>query len=359
MKPITDPVTPTLLASTVQPLIAWYSAHRKELPWRNDPTPYHVWISEIMLQQTRIEAALPYYERFLRALPTVEALAACEDDALMKLWQGLGYYSRARNLKKAAQVLVKDYDGKLPDDAVVLKKLPGIGDYTAGAIASIAYGKPEPAVDGNVLRVVMRLAACEADVMQNAVRADVAEKLRAVYPSGKDAGVFTEALMELGETVCLPNTAPKCDLCPLRELCAGFRTGTAETLPIRSKPTPRKIEQKTVFLLKCGEKYALRKREAGLLGGMWEFPNLDGHLTPEKALAAVRTRGGCPLAEARPLGKAKHVFSHIEWHMIGYEILLGDTFTDKENALCWASAEEIRAAYAVPTAFRGYMAALS
>ena len=186
------------LSQAVPALVEWYAAHKISMPWREDPTPYHVWISEIMLQQTRIEAAIPYYYRFLEALPDIPSLAAVEDDKLLKLWQGLGYYSRARNLKKAAVEILDRYDGRLPADAKALRGLPGIGDYTAGAIASIAYGLPEPAVDGNVLRVVMRLTACDDDILAPSTRKRVAEMLRAVYPSGADAAALT-ALPGVGQ----------------------------------------------------------------------------------------------------------------------------------------------------------------
>ena len=328
-------------------LIRWYEQTRKPLPWRESPTPYHVWISEIMLQQTRIEAVIPYYERFLRELPAIEQLADVEDDRLLKLWEGLGYYSRARNLKKAAQAVVDGYGGRLPGNAEELRKLPGIGDYTAGAIASIAFGEPEPAVDGNVLRVFSRITASAEDIALEKTKKMTRERLREVYPSGKDAGLLTEALMELGERVCLPNGEPHCADCPVREHCQAYRNGTVSDYPVKSGKKARRIEARTVLLLRCGDRYAIRKRPPhGLLAGMWEFPNLAGHV------------GGTDAAETfqpdvnpeaiRPIGAAKHIFSHVEWHMIGYEITV-DAETD---ALTWADAETIRETYAIPTAFR-------
>ena len=215
-----------LLPEAIARLLAWYSASRRLLPWRQDPTPYHTWIAEIMLQQTRIEAVIPYYERFLRELPDVSALAAVSEDRLLKLWEGLGYYSRARNLKKAALLLMERYDGELPASAVELRKLPGIGDYTAGSIASISFGLPEPAVDGNVLRVMTRVLACGDDIAAPATRRAVTELLRAHYPSGDSAALLTEGIMELGETVCLPNGIPG----------SASLTGREKSSPTRSRP---------------------------------------------------------------------------------------------------------------------------
>ena len=258
----------------------WYSLSRRVLPWREEPTPYRVWISEIMLQQTRIETVIPYYRRFLEELPDVAALAAAEEDRLLKLWEGLGYYSRARNLKKAAQLVLRDWGGELPRTAAELKKLPGIGDYTAGAIASIACGQPEPAVDGNVLRVLSRLLESEGDVLSPAVKKAMTGLLREHYPGGDAAALCTEGLMELGETVCVPNAAPKCGLCPLRTLCRARQKGTAERFPVKTPPRPRRIEERTVLLLRCGGRWAIRQRESsGLLAGLWEFPNEEGRLT--------------------------------------------------------------------------------
>ena len=328
-------------------LLRWYETVRRPLPWRDSPTPYHVWISEIMLQQTRIEAVLPYYQRFLAELPTVCDLAAVPDDRLMKLWEGLGYYSRARNLKKAAQRIVSDYGGELPAAADELRQLPGIGDYTAGAVASIAFGQPEPAVDGNVLRVWSRITASADDIALGKTKKSVREELRKIYPSGHDAAMLTEALMELGETVCPPNTAPKCGVCPLRERCAACLTGTTDAYPVKSGKKARRIEERTVLLVRCGNRYAVRKRPSGgLLAEMWEFPNTDGHLSGKEAVEK------CGISEESavicPIGTAKHIFSHVEWHMIGYEV----TVTAEEDTLTWADAETIRDTYAIPSAFR-------
>ena len=326
------------------PLIArWDASVRRDLPWRRSPTPYHVWISEIMLQQTRIEAVIPYYERFLAALPSVAALANADDDALMKLWEGLGYYSRARNLKKAAIQIMERYGGELPDTAKELKGLPGIGDYTAGAIASIAFHRAEPAVDGNVLRVIARLNASADDVMSPAVRKAVTARLRAVYPEGAEAALVTEGLMELGETLCVPNGETRCDLCPLAALCQAHARGEEARYPVRSAPRERRVEERTVLLLRCGERWAIRRRSgSGLLAGLWEFPSLDGEQGAESIAALF------PAArEIRSCGRAKHLFTHVEWRMTGFLV----TLPRELPGYVWETPEAIRERYSIPTAF--------
>jgi A/G-specific adenine glycosylase len=342
------------LTALIPHLCLWYETQGKSLPWRVDATPYHVWLSEVMLQQTRIEAVIPYYHRFLAELPTVEALAESDDDRLLKLWQGLGYYSRVRNLKKAAITIVKEFGGKLPSDARALRSLPGIGDYTAGAIASIAFGLPQPAVDGNVLRVVMRLCARYDDIMLPATKKAVTDALLAVYPSGRDARLLTEGLMELGETVCIPNGAPRCESCPVREFCQGYADGIAQELPVRNAKKERRIEKRTVLLLSCSGKYALNKRPPrGLLASLWEFPNMEGHMS-EDCLRNYLSSVGLSTVTISPIGDAKHIFSHVEWQMIGYQVECSNEIDD----FVWAEAERIRNEFAVPTAFRYFEALL-
>ena len=334
-----------IIAAAAEALVGWYRANRRDLPWRREPTPYHVWISEIMLQQTRIEAVLGYYERFLRMLPDLPALAAVDEDRLLKLWEGLGYYSRARNLKRAAVQVMEKYDGVLPRRAEELRKLPGIGAYTAGAIASIAYGEPEPAVDGNVLRVTMRLLASPDDVMAPATHSRVSQLLRAVYPCGEEAALLTEGIMELGETLCIPNGEALCDACPLHAFCRAARSGTSAEYPQRAKPKERRRETRTVLLLRCGERWAIcRRPDSGLLAGLWEFPNWEGELAP----AELEARLGVKLWRCEPCGAARHVFSHVEWQMHGY---LADCEREPEG-FHWRTAEEIAADYSIPTAFR-------
>ena len=325
-------------------IIAWYKGARRALPWREEATPYRVWISEIMLQQTRIEAVIPYYERFLRELPDIAALAAVDENRLLKLWEGLGYYSRARNLRKAARQVMEEHGGALPRKAEELKTLAGIGDYTAGAIASIAYGEPEPAVDGNVLRVFSRLTALDEDIMEPRTRRCVTQALREIYPVGGEARLLTEGIMELGETLCVPNGEARCALCPLSALCLARERGAVARYPVKSPPRARRIEPRTVLLLRCGERWAIRKRAGkGLLAGLWELPNVPGALNEEEVRALFPGAVSCT-----PCGEAVHVFTHVEWHMRGYALEMKSESPD----FIWKRAEEISAEYSVPTAFR-------
>ena len=335
-----------ILSALPRVLPGWYEENKRILPWRQTRDPYRIWVSEIMLQQTRVEAVKGYYSRFLNALPRVEALAACDDDTLHKLWEGLGYYSRVRNLKKCAQVLCQEYNGVFPKDHDRILALPGIGPYTAGAICSIAFDLPTPAVDGNVLRLLSRLRDDDRPIDDPKVRVEVTEALEKVYP--EEAGTFTQALMELGATLCGPNREPQCDGCPCRDFCLGNLHGTAAGLPQKTPQKPKRLEEKTVFILRCGNRYALRKREnKGLLAGLWEFPNIRGILEPQQALEELEEVGLVP----RQLEKAvrrKHIFTHIIWDMQGI-------YAEVENTapnLVWMTAEEIDAAAALPTAFR-------
>ena len=328
----------------------WYAAARRPLPWRLSPTPYHVWVSEIMLQQTRIEAVIPYYERFLSELPDIPSLAEVDESRLLKLWEGLGYYSRARNLKKAALQVCEHHGGELPASAAELKKLPGIGDYTAGAIASIAFGLAEPAVDGNVLRVLSRLLADGRDVLDPAVRREAAALLRESYPSGEAAALVTEGLMELGETVCVPNGEARCERCPLEGLCRARKAGETERYPLRSAPKARRIEERTVLLLRCKSKTAIRRRkEKGLLAGLWEFPALDGFRS-EDELRAVYPDA----LSIVPCGEARHLFTYVEWRMRGFLLELPCELP----GYVWEDAQSIRANYSVPTALKYYLSQL-
>ena len=329
-------------------LLPWYARNRRDLPWRQDREPYHIWLSEIMLQQTRVEAVKGYYARFLAALPTVEALAGCDDDALHKLWEGLGYYSRVRNLKKAAQAVMQRHGGVFPQTHAEVLALPGIGDYTAGAICSIAYDLPTPAVDGNVLRVFSRLADDPSPIDLPATKKKVTEALAAVYP--KEAGNFTQALMELGATVCGPNRKPDCAHCPCRDLCLGCQHGTAQTLPVKSPKKEKRQEDRTVFILSCGGRYALEKRPGkGLLAGLWQFPNTSGHLSTPEALAAVEALGLKPREVQREVLR-KHIFTHIQWNMKGIYLEVADTAGNFQ----WFTAGEINTQAALPTAFRQF-----
>ena len=329
-----------------QALLPWYYENRRDLPWRQDKEPYHIWLSEIMLQQTRVEAVKGYYHRFLSALPTVEDLAICDDDALHKLWEGLGYYSRVRNLKKAAQMIVNV--GKFPGKYEDVLALPGVGEYTAGAICSIAYDQPTPAVDGNVLRVVSRLTEDETPVDEPAYKAAVRQNLSQVYPAA--AGDFTQALMELGATVCGPNRKPDCDNCPCREFCGSALHGTVGRFPVRAPKRGKKEEEKTVFILSCDDLFAIQKRgDSGLLAGLWQFPNVPCKLETEQALKTVEEMGLRPENVIRELERS-HIFTHIVWRLRGIYLEVKEPAGD----FVWLTREQIETEAALPTAFRQF-----
>lgn len=335
-----------ILSQLPSALLPWYREHRRELPWRADREPYHIWLSEIMLQQTRVEAVKGYYTRFLAALPTVEALAGCDDDALHKLWEGLGYYSRVRNMKKAALVIMEQHGGVFPMEYAEVLALPGIGDYTAGAICSIAYDLPTPAVDGNVLRVFSRLMDDPSPIDLPATKKAVTEALAAVYP--REAGDFTQALMELGATVCGPNRKPACESCPCQGFCLGCRNGTAETLPVKSPKKEKRQEDRTVFIISCDGRYALEKRpDKGLLAGLWQFPNVSGHLDTAQALAAAENMGVQPKELFREVSR-KHIFTHIQWNMKGIYL----EAANMAGRFQWFTEAQINTQAALPTAFR-------
>jgi len=336
-----------LLKEIAKPLLAWYDVNARILPWRENVNPYRVWISEVMLQQTRVEAVKSYFERFMKALPTIQALAEIEDDYLLKLWEGLGYYSRARNVKKTANIVVEQYGGEFPSNYDDLMKLPGIGSYTAGAISSIAFGNPVPAVDGNVLRVISRVMASEEDISNQSVKKKVEDELRATMPQIK-AGAFNQALMEIGAMVCVPNGMAKCEICPLKQLCKANKLDIVMELPKKSLKKPRTIEEKTILVIKSGDKVALRKRgNKGILAGLYEFPNMDGYLSENEVLYLVKQMSLSAI-RIQQLEPSKHIFTHKEWHMIGYVIKVEELeqsdvlerITDLKNAVELAKLEE-------------------
>ena len=346
-------------------LLAWRKSapDTRDLPWRDEPTPYHVWISEIMLQQTRAAVVRSYYLRFLDALPSVCDLADVDDDALMKLWQGLGYYSRARNLKRAAEVIVEKHEGQLPKDVDALLALPGIGRYTASAIASFAYGQPRPAVDGNFLRVAARITANPIDIAKDTSKRALETALAPSYPSGRDAGLLNEAFMDLGATVCLPNGAPLCHVCPAAQLCLAHDRGTEQDYPVKTALKARRKERRTVLLLSCGNRIAIRKRPArGLLAGLWEYPHLEGKLS-KRAVRVLLESEGFDVRDIVPLPSARHIFSHIEWELTGWAVTVADMNepplmaaedrTDAPSALLWVRRDELAELYSIPAAF-GY-----
>ena len=330
-------------------VLPWYEKNRRDLPWRRDREPYHVWLSEIMLQQTRVEAVKGYYARFLEALPTIRDLANCPEDRLRKLWEGLGYYSRVRNLKKAAQVICEEYDGTFPETYEAVRALPGIGPYTAGAICSIVYEMPTPAVDGNVLRVGARLWDDPTPVDSPAQREKMTRALAQIYPAGR-CGDLTQALMELGATVCLPNGAPRCESCPVRGLCLSYANGTARSLPAKHPKREKRRENRTVFVFRRDGDCALHRRpDRGLLAGLWEFPNVEGLLSPQEALAQAEAWGLAPRDLGRVLER-DHVFTHIIWHLRCYYLDCqgqGSDFT-------WFTEEALETQAALPTAFRQF-----
>ena len=341
------------ICAGVPALLSWFAENGRPLPWRLDATPYHVWISEVMLQQTRIEAVIPHYEAFIRLMPDLTALAEMPEERLLKCWEGLGYYSRARNLQKAAKAVVASGESALPQTYAELIRLPGIGEYTAGAIASIAFGECVPAVDGNVLRVLSRLLNDDTDVLSPAGKKHFTAVARALVP--QTAGQFNQAIMELGETVCLPLAAPRCTVCPLAAVCRGKRAGTAADLPVRKKPRARRVEQKTVFLLLSEKEDAvlLHKRpQSGLLAGLYEFPNADGALTAEETLELLNEQG-FTVYEMEKTAPAKHLFTHIEWQMSGFvaRVCARDVSAD----CVWAGTEELMGRFALPSAFKPFL----
>ena len=327
-------------------LLPWFRENARDLPWRRDREPYHVWLSEIMLQQTRVEAVRGYYERFIKTLPDIPSLAAAELDTVYKLWEGLGYYSRARNLHTAARQILSEHGGVFPSDHERIRALRGVGDYTAGAIASICFDAPTPAVDGNVLRVVSRLTADGRPVNEEATKSAVRAALSEVYPAGY-CGEFTQALMELGAVVCVPNGAPACGACPARALCAS-RDGDWKRFPVRAPKKARRQERLTVFLFTRGGALALRKRpDAGLLAGLWELPNVPGHLAPEQAVRQAEAWKLKPLELLRE-ARRTHIFTHVEWDMRVYTLSVRAAGAD----LVWAGERDLEQSYSLPTAFR-------
>lgn len=332
------------------PLLAWYHENRRVLPWREDPKPYRVWISEIMLQQTRVEAVKPYFERFMERLPRVKDLAEVDEETLLKLWEGLGYYNRARNLKRAAQVMTEQHAGELPASYEALLKLPGIGSYTAGAIASIAFGIAEPAVDGNVLRVLSRLLESREDIGKQSVKKQFETLIRGCMPQ-ETPGDYNQALIELGAIVCIPAGKPLCGSCPCASLCLALRNDSVEEIPVKAKKKARRIEEKTVFLIEYQDKAAIRKRrEDGLLASLYEFPNVDGHLREEEIPDALSLPENA-IGEIESLPAALHIFSHVEWRMTGYRVRL---IRELPELFPMTEKREILDKYPLPNAFSVY-----
>ena len=327
------------------PLLEWYRDNARILPWREDPTPYHVWVSEIMLQQTRVAAVLDYYTRFMAELPDVAALAEVPEQRLMKLWQGLGYYSRARNLQAAARQIMEEHGGVFPTRYEQVRALKGVGDYTAGAICSIALGQPVPAVDGNVLRVVTRINGDERDILAQSTKKAIAQQLQPIIPLHAP-GKFTQAMMELGATVCLPNGVPQCQRCPARDFCVARAQDSWSRIPVKAPKRPRRVEERDVWLLYRENRVALCQRPPkGLLAGLWEFPNaLHGQLPKG-------WEGDMPQGEFA--GVARHIFTHVEWHLTAHKVYL--EWDKLPQGWMWCTWQELNDIYAVPSAFDGVM----
>ena len=360
---IADPIDAVLysprMKEAVQPLVEWFRENKRDLPWRKRMDAYRVWISEIMLQQTRVEAVKPYYERFLKALPDVKALAEVPEDQLLKLWEGLGYYNRARNLKEAACQIMEKYGGRFPETYEEIRSLKGIGNYTAGAISSFVYGIRKPAVDGNVFRVVSRITADSSDVTKAGTKTKIEAEVEEVIPA-EAAGDFNQSLIELGAVVCVPNGEPKCGECPVCGICLAHAEGRELEFPVKEKKKERRIEKRTILVFRDNEKTAVRKRPAsGLLAGMYEFPGVEGHLKQSEAVGYAKSLGLMPI-RIKKLGSAKHIFSHVEWHMIGYEIMVDELEQNMEqNAVIFADIRELEECYPMPSAFDAYQPAFS
>ena len=334
-------------------LVSWYRKNKRDLPWRENQDPYRIWVSEIMLQQTRVEAVKPYYERFLNELPTVKELAEAPEDKILKLWEGLGYYNRVRNMQKAAQQVMVDFHGKFPGTYEEILTLKGIGNYTAGAISSFAYGIAKPAVDGNVLRVITRILGDESDIMKQSTKTRIETALEKIIPA--DAACdFNQGLIELGAIVCVPNGEPKCGECPVAKYCRARKEGLTDKIPVKSKAKERRIEKKTVLIFRDGEKIAISKRgKKGLLAGLYELQNEAGHMTVEEVTRFSKEIGLMPI-HIRELPPAKHIFSHVEWHMIGYEIRVDELEKTNKKGLLFIHPEEITRDYPIPSAFDRY-----
>jgi len=333
-------------------LLKWYDKEARVLPWRSQPTPYRVWISEMMLQQTRVDTVIPYFERFVTEIPDIASLATIDEDKLLKLWQGLGYYSRALNLKKAAIIIHTEFGGQIPGDRTTLQKLPGIGPYSAGAISSIAFQKVETLMDGNVLRVIARLMGIADDIGDNKTQ-DQIRKILEKHIAEKRPGDFNQALMELGATRCLPNGAPLCETCPIADICVAALQNRIGEIPVKTAKKPREIQKQTVLVLRHNQTYGIEKRkQSGLLANMWAPPMIEGHLTKDACISWLEG-SGYEISKITALPAAKHIFTHIEWKMIGYEVeiqSMGNSFS-----LTWVDREQIDNQYAIPTAYSYYL----
>ncbi len=330
----------------VTPLLEWYDTNKRDLPWRKDTDPYHIWISEIMLQQTRIEAVISYYQKFIKEVPNILSLSQISDERLLKLWEGLGYYTRARNLKKAAHIIIEKYQGNFPNTYKELLLLPGIGEYTASAIGSISFSLKEATVDGNVLRVYMRIHNCFDNIDELKTRKQVRNNLNTIIPDR--SGDFNQALMELGEVICLPNAEPKCNRCPISKYCKAYQNNTYKSIPVRNEKKQKKEEKYTILLFSYQNKIAIEKRKEGLLSHLFQFPNIEGHLS----LTELKKHLQDQKIKYHHIQKEisyTHIFTHRKWNMVAYYIELTE-----EQDFHFVSLEELEKKYPLPTAFQPF-----
>lgn len=341
------------MKTEIDKILNWYHENKRLLPWRLDKNPYHVWISEIMLQQTRIEAVIDYYNRFLDNIPTIKDLATISEDKLLKLWEGLGYYNRARNLKKAAMIMEKEYHGSFPNTYEEILSLPGIGEYTASAIASICFNLSTPTVDGNVMRVYTRVNEDKSNIDDVKTKKMIRDNITKLIP--KESGNFNEALMEIGETICLPNGTPKCDICPLKEVCKARRNNTWMNYPVKKEKKKQQEKKYTILILKSKDKYAIIKREnETLLNNLWGFPYIENHIS-KKELENNLKEKNISYIKIKKFITCKHIFTHQIWNMNSYLIEI-----EEENKnYTWASLKELKDTYAIPTAFKPFLSCIN
>lgn len=334
----------------INPLLYWYQKNKRELPWRRDKDPYHVWISEIMLQQTRIEAVISYYQRFMKEIPTISDLASIHEDRLLKLWEGLGYYTRAKNLKKTAMIIQEQYQGEFPNTFKEILSLPGIGEYTASAIGSISFSLKEATVDGNVLRVYMRIHNSYENVDDVKVRKRVRENLQTILPH--NSGDFNQAMMELGEVICLPNGMPKCEMCPLSKYCKSYHEKTYMKIPVKNKKKKKKLEHYTILLLTYQNQIAIEKRKnKSLLSGLYQFPNIEGHYNISHIKQYLEEHK-IKYKNVQKKVKYTHIFTHKKWDMNSYQIEVISKYN--LNHYKWVTLEELDRFYSLPTAFQPF-----
>ena len=333
----------------VQSLLEWFWNNRRILPWRENRTAYGTWVSETMLQQTKVATVIPYYNRFLSLFPDIITLSTAPQEEVFKVWEGLGYYSRAKNLQNGAKYCVDHFGGKLPESTGQLLTIPGIGPYTAGAIASLSFGLIEPAVDGNVIRVFSRLFALFVYPQDMKARKEIAETIRVLLPEG-NAGDFNEAVMDLGATICTP-TNPNCKSCPLSTLCEAFLIDRQKDLPLKKAKKENPVLPYTILVLQKGAEFFIRKRpNTGLLASLFEFPSFPGHLTSDQLKENINKDFGIPpgqIMSITSLGSSTHIFSHLKWQMEGYHVSLFDG-SEKQGILSAKSAEYFNDQQKVP-----------